>query len=128
MPEDFHVRAARLGLNPADFDESFARSGGPGGQHVNKVSTAVTLRHRPSGRAVTVQDSRSQAMNRELARVRLLDAIEAAGRAERQAVIDAREKHRRSHAPRPRGVKRRMLQDKRHRGAVKAGRRKTGDE
>ena len=128
MREDFHSRAARLGLNPADFDESFARSGGPGGQHVNKVSTAVTLRHRPSGRAVTVQDSRSQAMNRELARVRLLDAIEAASRAERQAVIDAREKHRRSHAPRPRGVKRRMLQDKRRRGAVKAGRRKTGDE
>ena len=128
MPEEFHARAARLGLDLADFEESFARSSGPGGQHVNKVSTAVTLRHRPSGRAVTVQDSRSQAMNRELARTRLLDAIEDARRAERQAVVDAREKHRRANAPRPRGVKRRMLQDKRHRGAIKAGRRKKGEE
>jgi len=54
------VRLARLGLRLEDFEESFARSSGPGGQHVNKVSTAVTLRHGPSGAAVTVQDSRSQ--------------------------------------------------------------------
>jgi protein subunit release factor B len=128
MPEDFRARALRLGLNPADFAESFARSSGPGGQHVNKVSTAVTLRHEPSGRSVTVQDSRSQAMNRELARVRLLDAIEAAGRAERLAERSARAKERRRTAPRPRGVKRRMLADKRHRGATKAARRRAGDE
>lgn len=126
MPEDFHTRAQRLGLDPADFEESFARSGGPGGQHVNKVSTAVTLRHRPTGHAVTVQDSRSQAMNRQIARERLLDAIEEARRSARQATVDAREKLRRTNAPRPRGLKRRILKDKRHRGAVKAGRRQKG--
>ena len=66
----------RLGVREADLKESFARSSGPGGQHVNKVSTAVTLRHQPSGISVTVQDSRSQARNRQLALERLLDALE----------------------------------------------------
>ncbi len=127
MPEGFEERLARLGLDAADFDESFARSGGPGGQHVNKVSTAVTLRHRPSGTAVTVQDSRSQAMNRELARERLLDAIENARRTERAARVSAREKLRRQNSPRPRGVKRRMVQGKRHRAGIKQGRRTKDD-
>ena len=128
MAEDFHARVARLGLEPDDFDESFARSSGPGGQHVNKVSTAVTLRHRPSGLAVTAQDSRSQSANRELARTRLLDAIEQRRAQERQARIDAREKLRRQNAPRPRAVKRRMVQSKRHRAEIRAARRSRGDE
>ena len=79
-PSDFHARkAARLGqlrLDAVDFEEKFARSSGPGGQHVNKVSTAVQLRHIPSGLSVTVQDTRSQSWNRQLAWDRLLDAIE----------------------------------------------------
>ena len=128
MAENFHARLTRLRLDLADFDESFARSGGPGGQNVNKVSTAVTLRHRPSGMAVTAQDSRSQLANRELARTRLLDAIERAREQERRARIDAREKLRRQNAPRPRAVKRRMLQAKRHRSGVKAARRSRGDD
>ena len=88
---DFHTQKAaqlaRLGLSAADFEEKFARSSGPGGQHVNKVSTAVTLRHVPSGAAVTVQDTRSQAMNRQLAWTRLLDAIEQQRRAERAVEV-----------------------------------------
>ena len=128
MAEDFHARVARLGLEPGDFDESFARSSGPGGQHVNKVSTAVTLRHRPSGLAVTAQDSRSQSANRELARDRLLDAIEQRRAQKRQARIDAREKLRRQNAPRPRAVKRRMVQSKRHRAGIRAARRSRGED
>ena len=65
-----------LGILESDLEEIFARSGGPGGQNVNKVSTAVTLRHFPSGLQVTVQDSRSQARNRLLARERIVAAIE----------------------------------------------------
>src|SRR6185437_6341001 len=78
-------------LNEADLEETFARSSGPGGQNVNKVATAVTLRHRPSGVSVTVQDSRSQATNRKLARERLLEAIEKAERNRRAAEIAERE-------------------------------------
>ena len=123
MPDAFETRLVRLGLSAGDFEEAFARSGGPGGQHVNKVSTAVMLRHRPSGFAVTVQDSRSQTMNRQLARERLLDAIEQANQEERQAQVAAREKLRRQNSPRPRAVKRRILQGKRHRAGIKRGRR-----
>ena len=116
---DFAARLARLGLRAEDITESFARSSGPGGQHVNKVSTAVTLRHGPSGVSVTVQDSRSQSMNRQLARERLLAALEEARRAQKAAQQAAREKLRRQNRPRPKGVKRRMVDDKKKRGAVK---------
>ena len=108
-----------LGISESDLVESFARSGGPGGQNVNKVSTAVTLRHVPSGITVTVQDSRSQAQNRKLARERLLDAIETARARARQAEIAKREKARRRKAPRPARVKRRILESKRRRGELK---------
>jgi peptide chain release factor len=62
-------------LNEAELEETFERSSGPGGQNVNKTSTKVTLRHIPTGISVTVQDSRSQFKNRELARERLLRAL-----------------------------------------------------
>lgn len=109
----------RAALRESDLEESFARSGGPGGQNVNKVSTAVTLRHRPSGLSVTVQDSRSQAMNRKLARERLLAALELQKREERAALRAAREKARRQNSPRPRALKRRILETKRKRSTLK---------
>src|SRR5437773_3510758 len=99
-------RMAKLGVRDVDLEESFARSSGPGGQNVNKVATSVTLRHRPSGLSVTVRDSRSQAMNRKLARERLLDAIESAREEQRMAEIMKREKERRRKSPRPARLKR----------------------
>jgi protein subunit release factor B len=122
-PADFAARRAarlaRLRLNLPDFEEKFARSSGPGGQHVNKVSTAVTLRHVPSGVAVTVQDTRSQSMNRQLAWERLLDAIEGARQAERAAQRAEIAKKRRQNSKRPRGVKESILQSKKRRSQVK---------
>lgn len=113
------ARLAQLRLSLADFEEKFARSSGPGGQHVNKVSTAVTLRHAPTGVAVTVQDTRSQSMNRQLAWDRLLDAIEEARRAARAAERAEVAKKRRQSSKRPRGVKERILQNKKKRSQVK---------
>jgi protein subunit release factor B len=119
MKASLAARMLKLGIRDVDLDESFARSGGPGGQNVNKVSTAVTLRHLPSGIAVTVQDSRSQATNRKLARERLLDAIQDRQRAAKQARVSAREKERRKKSPRPAALKRKILESKRKRGALK---------
>src|SRR3989304_196550 len=67
---------ARLGIREEDLEETFVRSSGPGGQHVNKTATAVALTHRPSGVTVRCQKTRSQAMNRFYARRILLDKIE----------------------------------------------------
>ncbi len=69
-------RFAELGIEEKDITERFVRSGGHGGQNVNKVSTCVYLKHIPSGIEVKCQQERSQALNRFLARRILADKIE----------------------------------------------------
>ncbi|HPW17903.1 MAG TPA: peptide chain release factor-like protein [Candidatus Aminicenantes bacterium] len=106
-------RMARLDLREEDIVEKFVRSGGRGGQNVNKVATCVYLKHLPTGTEVKCQRERSQALNRYLARRILADRIEAAvlGRAseeERRAAKVRRQKRKRS-----RRAKEKMLADKR---------------
>jgi peptide chain release factor len=127
MPKDTLTELMlRLGIHDADLEEVFARSSGPGGQNVNKVATAVTLRHRPSGISVTVQDSRSQAVNRKVARKRLLDAIETVREKQRKAEIAKREKERRRKSSRPAALRRKILESKRKRGELKKQRAPVG--
>jgi len=117
-------RMRELEIRESDLEESFTRSSGPGGQNVNKVSTAVTLRHLPSGISVTAQDSRSQAVNRKLARERLLDAVANTQKARRAAEIAEREKARRQKSARPPALRRKILESKRKRGELKKQRAK----
>jgi protein subunit release factor B len=111
-----------VNLRDEDLRESFARSSGAGGQHVNKVSTAVTLTHLPSGLSVMVSDSRSQSMNRKIARERLAEKLKERLQARRLQARAATAKARRQKARRSPGEKRKLVEGKRRRSEIKKGR------
>lgn len=117
-------RMKRLRVREEDLEETFVRSGGHGGQNVNKTSTCVLLLHRPTGLQVKCQSARTQGANRLLARVRLLDKLEAARRERQQTLLAQREKARRRNRGRSRAAKARILADKSKRSARKADRRR----
>jgi protein subunit release factor B len=117
------TRMEALGIREPDLDEQFVRSGGKGGQNVNKVATCVVLVHRPSGLAVKCQAERSQAMNRFLARRLLCDKLETQRRGAASAAEQARERIRRQKRRRSRRAKAKMLADKRVHAEKKSLRR-----
>jgi len=124
QPEDVIARMAMLGVREDEIEEKFVSSGGAGGQNVNKVATCVMLVHLPSGLSVKCQSARNQATNRSLARHLLLNKIEAQRKSQTAARRAQREKIRRRNRPRPRKVKEKILQGKKHRSEIKAKRRK----
>jgi len=75
---DLLGRMVRVGLREQDLRERFLRGSGPGGQHRNKTSTCVYLKHLPSGIEVSACDNRSQSVNRFLARRELVQRLEVA--------------------------------------------------
>lgn len=121
-------RMLSLGVRAADVEESFVRSGGHGGQNVNKVSTCVMLSHAPSGVQVKCQATRQQGMNRFIAWHLLLDKIEAQRQARLKAERDRVEKSRRQKRKRSKGAKEKMLADKSRRSAKKSSRRSRHSE
>lgn len=121
-------RLAELGLKPEDLQEQFVRSGGPGGQHANKSSTAVRLTHGPSGLEVRVESERSQLQNRVEARERLIQRVETAKSEAEAAAKAAREKKRRQKRRPSAGARRRNVENKRRRAQVKRGRKRVNRE
>jgi peptide chain release factor len=116
-------RMAALGARESDIEESFVKSGGHGGQNVNKLATCVMLTHRPTGLQVKCQATRQQGLNRFIARRLLLDKIEKL-QTGRVAAEEARiEKIRRQKRKRSRRAKERMLAGKSLHSDKKAARR-----
>ena len=115
-------RMEALGIREADIVEKFIRSGGHGGQNVNKVATCVYLKHLPTGTEVKCQQERSQALNRFLARRILADKIEAAIEGKKSAEEQRIAKIRRQKRKRSKRAKEKMLADKRRVSEKKKGR------
>lgn len=110
----------RLGVAEQDFEESFIRSRGPGGQNVNKVATCVVLRHAASHLEVRCQQERSQALNRYLARRILLQRLEAQRLGRLSAEAQRIAKIRRQKRKRSKRAQEKMLQGKHLQGQKKA--------
>jgi protein subunit release factor B len=127
-PELLETRLHALGVLRSDVDERFVRGSGPGGQKINKTSSTVWLRHRPTGIEVRCQAERSQAANREQAWRELCDRLEARVRSARDFAQQVRETERRRNRQKSYGQKVRMIQAKKHRAKHKARRGRVGDE
>ena len=116
---ELQQRMSALGVNEAEIEETFVRSGGAGGQKLNKSSSCVMLLHRPTGLRVKSQTTRHQAMNRFLARRLLLDKIERMRKGYVEAERAHIEKVRRQKRKRSSRAKQRMLADKARHGEKK---------
>ncbi len=122
LPNQILAQLARLGVRLEDVDERFVRGAGPGGQKINKTSSTVVLRHRPTGLEVRCQQQRSQSANRETAWAELAAKLEGRARAAAAAREQAREAERRRTRQKSRGQKIRMIETKIHRAKHKARR------
>jgi protein subunit release factor B len=106
---ELEQRMRKLGIREQDIEEKFIRSGGKGGQHLNKASTAVYLKHLPTGIEVKVQQERYQSINRFLARRLLADKIESMILGRQSAEQQRIEKLRRQKRKRSKRAKEKML-------------------
>ncbi|MBI4412124.1 MAG: peptide chain release factor-like protein [Deltaproteobacteria bacterium] len=125
---DLLARMEKYNVREEDLVENFIRGSGAGGQKINKTSSCVQLSHLPTGIEVRCQSSRSQALNRFLARRLLVDEtarrVEGAENAQRQRI----EKIRRQKRKRSRRAKEKMLETKKHQSEKKKLRKVSRDE
>lgn len=122
--ETLLARLSRLGYRAEDLRETFRRSRGPGGQHVNKVETGVVLEHLPTGVRAVAEESRSRSQNRLLALQRLIERLENQQIVATQERRAAAAKRRRQLARRSRKSKAESVASKRHRQQIKGLRRR----
>lgn len=121
------ARFVSLGVRPEDVEERFVRGTGAGGQKINKTSSTVALRHRPTGVEVRIQDERSQSQNRATAWLALALKLELRRAEAARAARDERELVRRQKRQKSRGQKVRMIQAKKHRAKIKSARGRGAD-
>lgn len=107
-----YQKMERFEIFEKDITEKFIRSSGKGGQHVNKVSTCVYLKHLPTGIEVKCQSERSQTLNRFFARRRLADKIEALVLGKKSKEQQRIAKIRRQKRKRSQRAKEKMLKEK----------------
>ncbi|PMD65165.1 uncharacterized protein K444DRAFT_483786, partial [Hyaloscypha bicolor E] len=95
------------------FTESFLKGSGPGGQKINKTSSAVQLRHIPTGLVLKVQATRSRTQNRKIARQMLAERVEEIekGKESRVAVVKEVKRKRKSSAVKKSKRKYRALEE-----------------
>ena len=117
--EALRAKMEALGIREKDLEEKFIRSSGKGGQKVNKTSSCVYLKHRPSGIEVKCRQERSQALNRFLARRILAQKIEARVLGKLSEESKRIEKIRRQKRRRSKRAKEKLLKDKRKRAEKK---------
>jgi len=101
-----------LGIREEDLEEKFIGASGRGGQKLNKTSSCVYLKHRPTGIEIKCHAERSQVLNRFLARRRLANKIEVLILGEKSEEIKKIEKIRRQKRKRSKRAKEKMLEDK----------------
>ena len=128
LPTQIDERLAALGVRVDEVDERFVRGAGPGGQKINKTSSTVWLRHRPTGIEVRCQRERSQTANRELAWTELCEKLAVRARSAAAVVQQEREAERRRTRQKSHGQKVRMIETKKHRARHKARRGRVRDE
>jgi protein subunit release factor B len=101
-----------LGIFEKDVQESFVRSGGKGGQKVNKTSTCVYLKHIPTGIEVKCQKTRSQGLNRYYARQLLYKKADRLIKGQKSEEEQRAAKLKRQKRKRSKRAKEKMLADK----------------
>ncbi|KAF7862977.1 uncharacterized protein EAF02_010526 [Botrytis sinoallii] len=114
-------------IDEADFTEVFLHGSGPGGQKINKTSSAVQLKHIPTGMVLKVQATRSRTQNRKIARQMLAERLELLekGKESRVAIVGETKKKRKSSAVKKSKRKYRLLAEEK---AVKAGEDKAEEQ